>query len=66
MHHDAKCPKCEAPVSTVKFEVADISEHSQNVTQVGLYLCPSCNTVLGAGLHPEILVSNIVERLKQS
>jgi uncharacterized protein with PIN domain len=64
MSHNAKCPKCEATVSSVKFEVVDIAEHALNIAACGLYLCPSCNTVLGVGLHPEVFVSDIVERLK--
>ena len=64
MNHTAKCPKCEATVSSVKFEVVDISERGQNIALGGVYLCPSCNAVLGAGLHPEALVSDIVARLK--
>ncbi|MDZ4252028.1 MAG: hypothetical protein U1A72_05585 [Sulfuritalea sp.] len=64
MNHNAKCPKCEATISFIKFEVVDISEHAQNIALGGLYLCPHCNTVLGVGLHPEAMVSDIVERLK--
>ncbi len=64
MNRKARCPKCEAAIATVKFEVAEVSEHAQNVASCGLYLCPLCNTVLGVGLHPEVFVSDIVERLK--
>lgn len=64
MSHHAKCPTCEATISSIKFEVVDISEHAQNIASCGLYLCPRCNTVLGVGLHPEVFVSDIVERLK--
>ena len=65
MHHDAKCPKCEANVTAVKFELVDVSERDQSVAQAGLYLCPKCNTVLGVGLHPEDMVNDIVERMKR-
>lgn len=64
MVHNAKCPKCEAGISSIKFEVVDVTEHGQNIALGGLLLCPGCNTVLGAGLHPEVFVSDIVERLK--
>lgn len=64
MKHTAKCPKCEAAVSSIKFEVVDIVEHDQNIALGGLYLCPGCNAILGVGLHPEAMVSDIVERLK--
>lgn len=64
MKHTAKCPKCDAIISSIKFEVVDIAEHGQSIALGGLYLCPGCNTVLGVGLHPEVFVSDIVERLK--
>ena len=64
MNHQGKCPKCEATVSTVRFEVVDIADHDQNIALGGLYLCPNCNTILGVGLHPEDMVNDIVERLK--
>ncbi len=65
MHHSAKCPKCEAAITVLKFELVDVAENNQPVAQAGLYLCPKCNTVLGAGLHPETMISDIVERLKK-
>ena len=64
MNHNAKCPKCEATVTSIKFEVVDIAEHGQNIASGGVFLCPNCNTILGVGLHPEAFVSDIVERLK--
>ena len=64
MKHTAKCPKCEETLSSIKFELVDVAEHGQNIAAGGLYLCPSCNTILGVGLHPEVFVSDIVARLK--
>ena len=64
MKHTALCPKCNAIVSSIKFEVIDIVEHGQTIAAGGLYLCPTCNTVLGVGLHPEVFVSDIVARIK--
>jgi uncharacterized protein with PIN domain len=64
MNHVGKCPKCEATVSTVTFEVVEIREHGQSIASGGLYLCPKCNAVLGVGLHPESMVSDIVQRVK--
>ena len=64
MKHTATCPKCGATVSSLKFEVVDIVDHKQSIAAGGVYLCPSCNTILGVGLHPEVFVSDIVERLK--
>ena len=64
MKHTATCPKCGTTVSALKFEVVDIVDHNQNIAAGGIYLCPSCNTILGVGLHPEVFVSDIVERLK--
>lgn len=64
MTHVGKCPKCEAAVSTVTFEVVDICEHGQTIASGGLYLCPKCHAVLGVGLHPEAMICDIVERIK--
>lgn len=64
MKHTALCPKCNAIVASVKFEVVDIVEHGQPIAAGGLYLCPACNAIIGVGLHPEVFVSDIVERLK--
>ncbi len=63
MKHTALCPKCNAPVTKLSFEVVDIVDHDQNVAAGGVFLCPSCHAVLGVGLHPEVFVSDLVERL---
>jgi len=57
-----KCPKCAAPVNSVKTEQI-ISEPlpGKQPHECISYLCPSCNTVLGISLTPTPLQQEALE-----
>ena len=66
-----KCPngECRQTLTHIKFETvtvrADLADRYVGVT----YLCPHCDTVLGAGIDPVALktdtINGVVMRLKK-
>jgi hypothetical protein len=59
-----KCPKCESVVTHVRFEGVDVRESFGTKTWNGIsYLCPSCNTVLGAAIDPVALMNDTVTKV---
>ena len=65
----AKCPKCDSLLGSMKIKEANASAGMGSVTWKGVfYLCPYCQTVLGASIDPIALkndiVNSVVKKLK--
>jgi len=57
-----KCPKCDAPVLTVKtVQITSEPLPGKQPHEVVSYLCPSCNAVLGVNLMPTPLQQEALE-----
>lgn len=57
----AKCPKCEAILSSVKVEDVDVGP--KRLRGVA-YCCPSCSTVLSVELDPLLLQRDTVKAIR--
>jgi hypothetical protein len=59
-----KCPKCAEFVTTL--DVSTIDAHAPNgkVFHGAAFLCPSCQTVLGAGIDPVALASDLAAAIR--
>jgi hypothetical protein len=65
-----KCPKCQKVVGHARVEHIEIRRGFDEPAWHGVsYVCPSCSTVLGAGIDPVALktdtVKAIVKELKK-
>jgi uncharacterized protein with PIN domain len=57
-----KCPKCAAPIHSVKTEQITSEPLPGKQLHEGVsYLCPSCHTVLGVNLTPSPLQQEALE-----
>ena len=59
---NGRCPKCEAPISSVTIETISVKAKPQNWTGVS-YLCPSCSWVLSVAIDPIAIRTDIVEQI---
>jgi hypothetical protein len=59
---NGRCPKCEAPISSVTIETISVKAKPQNWTGVS-YLCPSCSCVLSVAIDPIALKNDIVTEI---
>jgi hypothetical protein len=60
MINSGKCPKCERPVTHVNMETVDIHQNLQKAWHGVYFLCPSCRSILGAGMDPVALKTDTV------
>lgn len=60
--NNGRCPKCNAPISSVSIESISVKAKPSNWNGVS-YLCPSCNCVLSVAIDPIALKSDIVEEI---
>jgi hypothetical protein len=58
-----KCPKCEKLITEIK-AVSAPAKDGQRPLKGAVYVCPLCNTILGAGLDPLATVDEIVHRVR--
>jgi hypothetical protein len=54
------CPKCERVVSRAEIERISITEKSRRSWHGVSYFCPSCRAILGVGIDPIAIQSDIV------
>jgi len=66
MHKKGRCPKCGESVKHTKIENVPVHEGARVRGHGVVYLCPYCDTVLGAGLDPGVLVSEIIKEIKKN
>jgi hypothetical protein len=60
MSNLGKCPECQHTVSRVIVEAIQVDAGSKRKFKGVSYLCPSCLTVLGAGIDPVALKSDTI------
>lgn len=58
----AKCPKCEKLIAEIKAEPFPMKDGTKPL-KGAVYLCPLCNTILGAGADPYALANEIALRI---
>ena len=61
-----KCPKCEKVVSHVSIEDMPIYLGFQEKWKGVSYLCQHCKTILGVGIDPIALKTDIVQELRKA
>ena len=62
-----KCPKCEKMVGHLKIEEIEAKVGFGGRSWNGInYLCPWCNTILGAGIDPVALKTDTVNELLEA
>lgn len=57
-----KCPKCEKSISEIVAVSVNVRDN-QKSWKGGVFTCPHCNTILGAGLDPLATIDETVKRL---
>lgn len=64
-----KCPGCKATISNARVESIEITRDFKPLWKGASFSCPSCSCVLGVGLDPIALqtdiVNEVVERLRK-
>lgn len=60
-----KCPKCERTVRHLVAETPDVHVNLQAAYKGATFLCPSCRTILGAGIDPIALKASIISEIKK-
>ena len=58
----AKCPHCEALISTVTVLTVDIKD-GRRIWPGGAYACPRCNSIISVGFDPIKVIDETVNRL---
>lgn len=58
-----KCPKCEQSVSRLDISTPDAHNAAGKTFNAVTYLCPNCQTVLGASLDPVAVANDLGTRL---
>ena len=61
--HKARCPKCHELVKHANLESLPTHNHSRAQWHGIAFLCPECNTILGTGFDPEVLLKRLMEDL---
>ena len=62
MAGEGKCPKCGKAITRLKLaSVLSSIEGQQNTFPTAIFLCPSCNSVLGAQIDPVAVMSGTVK-----
>ena len=62
MAGEGKCPKCGKAIARLKLaSVPSSIEGQQNTFPTAIFLCPSCNSVLGAQIDPVAVMSGTVK-----
>jgi hypothetical protein len=56
------CPSCQAPIREVRLEAINVQAAAAQWVGVS-YLCPYCSVVLGAGIDPIAIKTDIVEEI---
>lgn len=59
-----KCPKCENSVTQLSITIVPGETKKRSGFECVLYSCPSCHTVLSAGIDPVLLANQIITALK--
>ena len=65
MTHKARCPKCQEIIKHTKIESLAIFDHYREHGKCIAFLCPECDTILGTGFDPEMMVTEILRELKK-
>lgn len=60
-----KCPKCEANITSLNITVVPGETKKRSGFECILYSCPSCQTVLSAGIDPVLLSNQIIAAIKK-
>ncbi len=63
MSQIAKCPKCERAIREIVALPVNAKDGATS-WKGGVYTCPYCSTILGAGLDPFGLIEETVRRLR--
>jgi len=58
-----KCPGCEKPITHFNVLKVEAFETLQEKHLAIAYLCPTCDTILGAVTHPDNLAAQVSRRL---
>ncbi len=59
----AKCPKCDKLITEMK-ALPMPAKDGQETIKGAVYVCPLCNTVLGAGPDPYALAGEIARHIR--
>lgn len=57
MQHTAKCPSCKAVASYVVVERVELRESFEHKYSGYVFVCPSCDGILGVGIDPHPVVA---------
>jgi hypothetical protein len=60
-----KCPSCTKTVTRLNIQSLEAGQPMVTAWQGVVYLCPACDTVLGAGLDPIAIQAGIIDGLMQ-
>lgn len=60
-----KCPKCEAQITKLTITVVPGETKNRSGFECILYSCPSCGSVLSAGIDPVLLANQIITAIKK-
>ena len=59
----AKCPKCDSAIRDIVAVPVNVKDGTSS-WKGGVYTCPHCSSILGAGLDPLALIEETVRRLR--
>jgi hypothetical protein len=66
MINSGKCPICETTITAVRAEGVEVTQGFQPKWLGASFCCPSCNMVLGVGIDPLAIKTDIVNEIKRA
>lgn len=59
-----RCPKCEKPLSSVRFEEIDITFNGSPAWKGVAYICPVCSTILSVQIDPIAIQTDVLDSIE--